>query len=71
MYINYLKRNFNFYLLCFVPRKGSVVALVEIHFFNILYSGVLDLQDEIFLQNKLGELDIIGLNMKSIDGKMI
>ncbi|XP_028409022.1 protein sidekick-2-like [Dendronephthya gigantea] len=47
--------------------KGSVLALVQIHFFNILYSGVMDIQDEIFLQNKLGQFEVIGINMKSID----
>lgn len=50
-------------------RKGSVIALVELQYFNRLYSGVMDLQDEIFLKNKLGELDVIGINMRSIDGK--
>ena len=43
--------------------------MIELRYFNRLYSGVMDLQDEIFLKNKLGELDVIGVNMKSIDGK--
>ena len=47
--------------------KGSVIALIELHFYNLVYSGVMDLQDEIFLGNKLGELHLVGINMKSID----
>jgi hypothetical protein len=45
--------------------------MVEVHFFNLLYSGVMDLQDEIFLQNKLGELHVEGVDMRSIDGKVV
>lgn len=46
------------------------MALVQLHFFNFLYSGVMDIQDQIFLQNKLGEFEVNGINMKSIDGKI-
>lgn len=50
-------------------RKGSVLVVLELHFFNQLYSGVMDLQDKIFLQKRLGQLNVAGLAMESMDGK--
>lgn len=42
---------------------------LELSFFNRLYSGVMDVQDEIFLRKKLGDLHTVGLGIATKDGK--
>lgn len=60
----------SYLVICFQEGKRDRFDWMTL-FFNIMYSGVIDLQDEIFLKNKLGELDVVGVSIKSNDDAII